>query len=448
MSISFIDYEIQENLYSTREMKNICNEQTRLQRFLDVEAALAYAEGETGIIPKEAAKEISLKANLKIFDMKNVKSSYKVNMNSIIPLINELKRICSEDTSGYVHYGATTQDIVDTALVLEAKDFLKVITNRLNILDELLRTLTSKHKRTVMIGRTHGQFALPITFGLKTAIWLQEMRRNAHRINSLQSRILVGQLTGAVGTATIFGIKGTIIGTLAMKKLGLKYTNLSWHNARDNMAELSSTISICAGTVGKIANEIFFLNRSDIQELHEIKEKDTSAGSSTMPHKNNPVYSERIIVLVKHIHALNNVVLNSMMCENERDPRSLWAEWLVYPQLFVYFDAALEYLIKILQNISINEKRMFKNLKNIGDTIVSEYLVFRLGKILGQKQAKKIIDEAMKKALYCNKSLKDILLGTDLGEKISLEDIYILNHPETYIGNSIGIVEKTLKEDI
>ena len=249
MSISFIDYEIQENLYSTREMKNICNEQTRLQRFLDVEAALAYAEGETGIIPKEAAKEISLKANLKIFDMKNVKSSYKVNMNSIIPLINELKRICSEDTSGYVHYGATTQDIVDTALVLEAKDFLKVITNRLNILDELLRTLTSKHKRTVMIGRTHGQFALPITFGLKTAIWLQEMRRNAHRINSLQSRILVGQLTGAVGTATIFGIKGTIIGTLAMKKLGLKYTNLSWHNARDNMAELSSTISICAGTV-------------------------------------------------------------------------------------------------------------------------------------------------------------------------------------------------------
>jgi adenylosuccinate lyase len=167
-----------------------------------------------------------------------------------------------------------------------------------------------------------------------------------------------------------------------------------------------------------------------------------------MPHKNNPVYSERIIVLVKHIHALNNVVLNSMMCENERDPRSLWAEWLVYPQLFVYFDAALEYLIKILQNISINEKRMFKNLKNIGDTIVSEYLVFRLGKILGQKQAKKIIDEAMKKALHCNKSLKDILLGTDLGEKISLEDIYILNHPETYIGNSIGIVEKTLKEDI
>ena len=263
------------------------------------------------------------------------------------------------------------------------KNELKVIPSPLEIesLEKLLIDMARSHRETPMIGRTHGQQALPITFGLKIAIWVAEIRRHIERLISLGPRLFTIQLSGAVGTMAALGPQARSVAALSAEKLGLSSGVPNWHTSRDTVAEAATTYGLLCSTFEKIASEIVQLSKTEIGELAESA-PEKAQSSSTMPHKSNPVISQRIAVLSRHSRALVNVVIDSMIHEHERDARALWSEWLATPQITIYTGTALQFLISVIENIEIRPERMLENLYRQKDLVVSEWLLFRLAKKL------------------------------------------------------------------
>lgn len=446
MAVHFFDYEIQKDIFSTPELKAIFEEKAKFQRWLDIEGALALTQGELGLIPLEAAQEISQKARLDYLDLEAVKKSYEVAQNSVLPIVKGLRNACSKGYGEFIHYGVTTQDIVDTGQVLELKQVLVIVQRDLAKIEIILMEIAQKHCETPMIGRTHGQYALPITFGLKVAVWITEIRRHIERIKSLTPRVLVGQLSGAVGTRAALGQKAMEVSKRTLDKLGLNEQIIAWHTARDNIAEVCACFTMVTGTLAKIANEIFLLGRTDIREVKESPAAPNTMSSSTMPHKSNPVVSERIVVLFKHVRALLGIAMESMLHENERDPRSLWAEWLAFPQLAIYTGKALNYTIELLNGLEVYPQVMKKNLYRFGDFISSEYLLFKLGESIGKINAQEKLHQLVQLAKEQEITLKEALAKSEVADCFTKDDFDVLEHPEWYIGQAKSMVEMVLAD--
>lgn len=447
MASTYIDYDIQENIFSTSEIKKIFDERARMQRWLTIEAALAESQAELNVIPQMAANEIKHFAILEKLDLEKIKQEYVKGRNSIIPVIKALSDACSSDHGEYVHYGITTQDVVDTGQMLEIKETLNILYRDTRKIESILIELTKKYISTPMIGRTHGQYALPITVGLKFSVWISELRRHIERIKSLASRILVGQLSGPVGTMAAMGNDAQKVSELALKKLGLSYSPVAWHVARDNIAEYASSLAMLTSTIAKFANEIFQLSKTDVMEMEELTASKGAMSSSAMPHKNNPVLSQRIVVISKHVRALSGIAIESMIHENERDPRSLWAEWLSIPQISIYTAASLDNMIKLLQGLRIDTEKMNRNMNAFGECIASEHLMMKVGKKLGKMQAQKKLHELMQPDHTQNQSLKDRLLNNlMIGHHLDEADMYLIENPEKYIGHSVQIATDVLSQ--
>lgn len=447
MPAHFIDFEIQEDVFSTSELRNLFDEKARFQRWLDIEAALAHTQGKMGIIPQDAADEICNQSRMKCLNIEEIKNEYKINRNSLMPILKGLRKACRNGYGEYVHYGATTQDIIDTGQILEIKEMLSIVYRDLREIESILVDLAKKHLHTPMIGRTHSQHAIPITFSLKVSVWIKEIRRHIQRVKSLSSRVLIGQLSGAVGTMAAFGENAEQVIKDTLNHIGLQSSNVSWHTARDNIAEVSTCFCMAVSTVAKIANEIFQLGKTETLELREPLAKTKTTGSSTMPHKRNPVLCERIIVLSKHVRALSNVVMETMMHENERDPRSLWSEWLSIPQLSIYTGAALKYAIDILKGLEVYPEKMKANLYKYGDFAASEQVLFKLGECMGKMRAQERLHHAIQQAERQGISFKKALANDpEIIKHLNEDDLDIIEHPEQYIGNAVNIVTSVLKE--
>lgn len=440
-----LDFQLQANYYATPELLAVFDEQRRMNRWLQVEAALALAQGELGIIPAEAANEINGKANLAHLELALIEKEYRQSRNSLMPVIKVLRQACREDFGQYVHYGATTQDILDTAQVLELEEILQIVYRDLRVLEKLLIENSEKHRNTPMIGRTHGQQALPITFGLKTVTWAGELRRHIERLKNLYPRVLVGQLSGAVGTMAALGPRGREVAERTMALLNLQWKPPSWHTCRDNMAEVASFFAILAGTLEKIANEIFLLGKTEVGELAES----APAGpmSSTMPHKRNPVLCQRVTVLARQIRALTGVVVECMAHEHERDPRLLWSEWLAMPQLSMYTGTAVHYLVNILDGLIVFDQNMKKNLFLQKDMVMSEWLLFRLAPVMGKMEAQEKLHVLLRRAGEENRDLREILAGDlEIGPLLTEDDLSAMDHPERYVGQAVELVNDTLAD--
>jgi adenylosuccinate lyase/3-carboxy-cis,cis-muconate cycloisomerase len=298
-----------------------------------------------------------------------------------------------------------------------------------------------------MAGRTHSQQALPITFGLKAAIWLSEMLRHRERLYSLQSRVLVGQLGGAVGTQAALGRHAFAVAQKTMEKLGLGHSSAPWHTARDNMAEVACVFALLSGTLAKICNEIFQLGKTEIAELREPAAPGKAISSSTMPHKRNPVLCERVAALNTHVRSLQTVVLEGMLHENERDPRALWSEWLALPQISIYTGTALGYTLKILEGLEVFPRQMLRNLHLHKEAIASEWLLFQLAKKLGKMKAQEELDRIIKEADLKGTSIKESLLADQtLGALLRSFDLSMLDTPEMYTGQAGNIVDRIIAE--
>lgn len=444
MSMHPFDYTFQQNIYSTPELSALYDESQRIERWLKVEAAIANAQKKYNLIPSESADRICAVSHFNNLDISSLKSHYRKTRNTIIPVLQALREVCGGDSQHYVHHGATTQDIIDTGEMMALQTALNIMVRELRDIEGKFIAVAQKHRATPMIGRSHGQHAIPITFGLKVAIWLEEIRRHIERLEYCAKVTPTLQLGGAVGTLAALSMPCEIKQHVA-EHLGLNCTFSSWQTARDRVAEAASSLTMATVTLQKIANEIYELGRSEFAEVCESGGKQQAASSSTMPHKHNPVLCQRITVMATHTRSLCSTVMENMSPQHERDPRQLWSEWLAMPQLATYACTAAATLNQVVSNLHIYPKKMMKNIYLHGDLVASEWLLFRLSPLIGKHAAHTALFNAGQLSLATNTPLVECLLQQiTLEAPLDEETLEIAKHPDRYIGYSTDIVDGVL----
>lgn len=444
MPSHMIDYFIFQDSWSTEPMRQIWSEKQMLQRWLDVEVALAEAQAELNIIPVEAAREIKAKAKVDLLDFEAIKKEYARTGHSLIPTLKAVQAICENSLGEYIHLGATTQDITDTGMVLGLKKSHTIIIEDLEAIEAALINLAIEHKHTPMVGRTHGQQALPMTFGIKAAVWLREISRHLERLAQCQQRVFVGNLAGGVGSYASFKGLGMEIERRVMEKLGLGLSDAPWHVARDRFAEYCNILAMIATTIGKIGNEIYVLQKTEIRELQEPFQP-SQVGSSTMPHKRNPEIAEALNGLSKIVRHLAGLVMEAMFAEHERDGAAWKPEWVAVPEVCIYTAAILDKAKYILENLVVNREQMLKNLNLLGGLILSENVMLALGKKLGKQSAHKIVYDIASRFYDEGVGFKEALLQNKLvADNFTAQEIETLLDATAYVGEAEGIVERAV----
>ncbi|MEM2610032.1 MAG: adenylosuccinate lyase [Candidatus Bathyarchaeia archaeon] len=433
--------------YGTPEMLRVFEEENYIQRMLDVEAALAWAQSEVGEIPKEAAEKIMEMASTKYVKVSRVKEIEKEIKHDVMALVRALSEVCGP-SGAYVHLGITSYDVVDTARALQIRDALDIIERRLNELELVLLNLADKYKSTIMMGRTHGQHALPITFGLKMAVWMREVSRHIQRLRDCRRRILVGKITGAVGTQAGLGQNAQKIQRLVMDRLGLQPPEVTTQIIqRDRHAELICLLAIIASSLDKFATEIRELQRTEIAEVFEPFERQKQVGSSTMPHKRNPEICERVCGLAKVVRSLVIPALENIPTWNERDLTQSSAERFIIPEAFILVDYMLSLMIWVLSNLEVDEERMRKNMELTEGRALSEAVMIALvRKGMNRQDAHELLRQLAIKSAIEKRHFKEILLNNETIRKfLSEEEVSEALDPKNYLGTTIEQIENAIK---
>ena len=439
MAVHPIDYR-----YGSEEMRRIWDEENKLQKLLEVEAALARAHAKVGNIPEESARVISERANTKWVKLERVKEIEAEIHHDIMAVVKALSEVCGEHGK-YVHLGATSNDIIDTANTLLIKESLEIVENDLREIRSILKNLAREHKYTVCIGRTHGQHAVPTTYGMKFAIWLDEIQRHLDRIEELKERVLVGQMSGAVGTMASFGDKGLEIQHLVMEDLGLKPARISNQIIqRDVYAELMAVLALIASTLDKIALEIRNLQRTEILEISEPFGK-RQVGSSTMPHKRNPIRSEKVSGLARVLYSNVFPALLNNPLWHERDLTNSSVERVILPESFVLLEEMLKSMRKVLSGLEFFPENIKRNLHMTHNLIMAEPLMLKLTeKGMGRQKAHELVRGLAMKAFRENRDLIEVAKENEDVRKFLTEDDFESLKPENYIGMAPQIVDNVI----
>lgn len=434
--------------YGTQEMRRVFDEENRLQRMLDVEAALAWAHGQVGNIPRENTEKIVRTASVKQVKLSRVKEIEREIKHDVMALVRALAEACGP-SGAYVHLGATSSDILDTAMALQLRDALDLIEKRLNDLGAVLVEKTEKYKETIMIGRTHGQHALPITLGFKFAVWMRENARHIKRLRECRERALVGKMSGAVGTQAGLGPHALRIQQLVMERLGVKPAQISTQIVqRDRYAELVCVLAIIASTLDKMAAEIRELQRPEIGEASEPFERERQVGSSTMPHKRNPITCERVSGLAKIMRSLVGPALENVPTWHERDLTQSSAERFIIPEACILTDYMLVLITKVLKDLWVDEERMRRNLELTQGRTMSEAVMMALTrKGMDRQKAHELIRRLAIKSEVEKRSFKETLLKNDAVQRmLSKKEIDEALDPQNYLGTAIKQVDLAVQK--
>jgi adenylosuccinate lyase len=433
-------------------MRVVFEEETRVQKMLDVEAALAWAHAEVGDIPKKDAEKVMTMALLKHVKLSRVKEIEREIKHDITSLVRALSEVCGP-SGACVHLGATSYDIVDTANALQLKDALELIEKRLSELEQILTDKALRYKETLMMGRTHGQHALPITLGFKFAVWLRETSRHIQRLSQCKERVLVGKMSGAVGTQAGLGPHATKIQELVMQRLGIKAADISTQIVqRDRHAELVCLMALVASSLDNFASEIRELQRPEIGELAEAFEKEKQVGSSTMPHKRNPETCERVCGLARIVRSLVIPALEDIVTWGERDLTQSSAERFIIPESCILVDYMLFLMNSIVANLRVDEQRMLKNIELTEGRNMSEAVMIGLTrKGMNRQEAHELLRKLTVKSEVEKRHFKEILLeDKTVNEKLSKKEIDDALNPRNYLGTAVKqvelMVERTKKE--
>jgi len=436
--------------YGSPEMRKIFDEENRLQKMLQVEGALAWAHSQVGNIPERDAKTIVKKASTKYVKLKCVKAIEAEIRHDVMALVRALSEQCGS-SGQYVHLGATSSDMLDTATALQLKEAVKVIENRLNALELVLLERAEKHKKSMMMGRSHGQHALPTTFGFKACVWTREIARDIARLQDCKKRLLAGKISGAVGTQAGLGPKALQIQELVMKRLGIEAADISTQIVqRDRYAELTCTLAILACSLDNIANEIRQLQRPEIAEVFEAFEQKKQVGSSTMPHKRNPMISERICGLAKVLRSLVSPALENVRTWHERDLTQSSCERFVIPEECILIDYMLILMIRVLKGLQIDEKRMRQNMNITQGRMMSESVMLTLAKKgLGRQKAHELVRQLAVKSHNEKREFKDVLSeNSTIKELLTSEELEKVMDPRNYLGTVLQQIENVIKKTI
>jgi 3-carboxy-cis,cis-muconate cycloisomerase len=445
MTVTPIDSDIFGELFCTPEMHLAFGDGMRFQRMADVEAALARAQAGLGIIPLSAADRIGEVADSERFDAAALREHTLRVGYPVVGLVREMARLAGDDAGRYVHWGATTQDIMDTGLVLQMRDGLTLLRTDLGALIAALATVAEAHRQTVMAGRTHMQHALPITFGFKCATWLAPLLRADERLASLQERALVLQFSGAVGTLASLDGRGSDVAAALSRELDLPLAPISWHAGRDGFAAAAGDLAILCGALGKPATDVALLMQSEIAELAEPAAPGRG-GSSTMPQKRNPVLCEYVIAAARNVHQLAPVMFGAMLADHERATGPWHSEWLALPQIFALTSGALRNMLTIIEGLEVDPARMRANLEVTGGLIMAEAVMMALAPHVGRDAAHDIVEAVCLDVAGVSAGFADLLAASDaVSAHLSVADIERLLDPLAYTGEAANAVDAVLE---
>jgi adenylosuccinate lyase len=433
-------------------MRRIFEEEARVQRLLDVEAALAWAHAEVGNIPRKDADKIVAMASMEHVKLSRVKEIEREIKHDVMSLVKALTEVCGP-SGACVHFGATSYDIVDTANALQLKEALELIEKRLDDFEKILMEKAVLYKNALMIGRTHGQHALPITLGFKFAVWMREISRHIERLRQCRERAIVGKMSGAVGTQAGLGENAAKIQELVMKRLGIRAAEISTQIVqRDRHAEIVCLMAMIASTLDNFATEIRELQRPEIGELFESFEPEKQVGSSTMPQKRNPELCERVCGLARIVRSLVIPALENMVTWHERDLTQSSAERFVFPETCILTDYMLFLMNGIVSNLRVDEKRMLENVGLTQCRCMSEAVMIALTrKGMNRQEAHELLRKLTLKSETEKRHFRETLLeDRSMCSRLDKKEIDEALNPKKYLGTAIkqvdAMVKKTDKE--
>jgi len=450
VTIGLLQSALFADMFGTEKMRDAFGDLAFINNCVVVEAALARAQARLGIVPQEAADAITkaveaILAGHAPLDLARLKRETENVGFPILPLVRQL----AEHTGAagrYLHWGATTQDIVDSAVVLQIRDGLKLIEDDLTTLRGNLAALAKKHRDTPMPGRTFFQQALPITFGYKAAVWLSSFDRHAERLEELKKRVLVAEFGGAVGTLASLGSGKEALATVRelARELGLGEPAITWHVARDTVAETVQFLALLGGSLAKIADDVMLMSATEFGEASEPFAEGRGS-SSTMPQKRNPISCGIIIAAARALRQQAGLALDAMVNSLERNAAAWHLEWIAVPEAFGYAAGALNQTNFLAGGLIVDRGGMEKNLGLTHGLIVAEAVMMGLAPVIGRNEAHHLVTDACSKAIERNRPLYDVLLETkEVAGPLGAEKLKALTDPANYLGAAQAMVDHVL----
>jgi 3-carboxy-cis,cis-muconate cycloisomerase len=434
-------------LFRTDDMRQVFSDRGRLQGILDFEAALARTQARVGVVPFDAAQVIANKCRAELFDIAAISQASALAGNSAIPVISELTRLVAASdpaAAGFVHWGATSQDAMDTGLVLQLQQGLQILDRDAHKLAIALAKLTAEHKRTPIVGRTWLQHAAPTTFGLKVAGWLSGVTRGIQRIRSVRSRVNILQFGGAVGTLASLGESAKQITSQLAEGLHLESTEVPWHSHRDRFVEVAATLGLLVGSLGKIARDISLLSQSEVAELAEPAGPGRGA-SSSMPQKRNPVGCGVVLAAAARVPALIAVLMSAMPQEHERGLGNWPAEWETLPDVFLLTAGALSQMLHVIEGLHVDVARMQANLEASGGLVYAEALSAALAHAIGREAAHQLVEQACRRAIGEHLHLHEVAAAdSEITKHLSISYLASLFKPDDHVRAASGLVDQAL----
>jgi 3-carboxy-cis,cis-muconate cycloisomerase len=435
MATTVFDSALFRDMFGTPEMRDVFSDTAYLARCVDAETALARAQAKAGLIPAQAAREITERADFMKLDLEQLRHETEIVGYPILPLVKQLSEMCGE-AGRYVHWGATTQDIMDTATMLQCMRGVAIVERQLDEVRNALRGLADKYADTVTAGRTHLQHALPVTFGFRAAVWLSSLHRHAERLQQAKARVLMAQFGGAAGTLASLGdpVRALETRRLFALELGLRNPEITWHVARDGLCELVSLLASIGGSLGKISVDVMIMAASEFGEVAEPFVPGRGA-SSTMPQKRNPISSELTFAAAKMLRERAALMLDGMMHDFERATGPWHLEWSAVPESFLLVSSALHQANFMLRGLHVDDARMRKNLDLTGGLIVAEAVMMGLAPTLGRQHAHDVVYDACRVAIEESRTLYDVLSRhASVRERFDDAQLRALTDPSKYLG--------------
>jgi 3-carboxy-cis,cis-muconate cycloisomerase len=445
MSIHPADSEIFAPVFGTDAVRRIFSDEHFISCMLRVEGALARAEARVGVIPASAGRAIDDAAKSVLVRPRDLATSTARTGMPVVGLVAALSASLGPEDARYVHFGATTQDVVDTATVLQLREALAPIEEDLRALASALVRRAEEHRATPMAGRTFLQHAAPITFGYKCALWLSPLLDHLDRLAELRRRVLLVQLGGSVGTLAALGNNGRAVVEQMAAELDLGYAAAPWHTVRDGIAEVGGFLALVCGSLAKIGNDMVLLSQTEVAEASENAES-SRGGSSTLPHKRNPVASAYLVAASRGVQALAPLLSSAMAQEHERGPGGWYSERLALPPCVALAAGALAHARRVVEEMSVDVARMRRNLDATSGLVMSEHVAFALGARLGLGPAQEIVRVACTAAIVNGQTFLDA--WTSDPSRAALLDratIERLSEPSTYLGDSAGVVDRVVE---
>jgi 3-carboxy-cis,cis-muconate cycloisomerase len=434
-------------LFGCKAVDEIFSDSVRLQRMLDFEVALARAEARVGVIPQSAASPIAACCRADLFDPESLARSAADAGNLAIPMVKELTKLVSQqdkEAARFVHWGATSQDVVDTGLILQLRAAFDAFEVDLQRLCVLLIKLADAHRMTPVAARTWMQQAVPAVFGLKAAGWLDAITRHRNRLQEVRERISVVQFGGAAGTLASLGNRGLDVNAVLAEELQLGLPNVPWHAHRDRVAEVATTFALLTGTLGKMARDISLQTQTEIAEVFEPA-GEGRGGSSTMPQKRNPVNCAVVLAAAYRVPALAGTMLTAMSQEHERGLGGWHAEWETLPELVRLSAGALHRVRETVEGLRVDANRMRQNLEVTQGLIFAEAVAMSLGKHLGKSEAHRLVEHASQRAITEKKHLRDVLaVDPEVTSRLTAADLETLFEPLNYTGMADQFIDRAI----